>query len=60
MLSCLVEFAIEYIKSGRDAASSEIEADKGYKVFNEFNFFVNKTYGYGSIEKLFNSNGGKL
>ncbi len=55
LLSYLVGFAIEYVKSGHDAAASEIEADKGYKVFNEFNSFVNKTYGYGSMEKLFNS-----
>jgi RHS repeat-associated protein len=53
--SYVLGFAIEYAKSGHDAAPSEIEADKGYTVFNAFNKFVNKTYGNGSMEKLFNS-----
>lgn len=56
LLKYTLGFALEYAKSGHDAAPSEIEADKGYSVFSAFNKFVNKTYGNGSIEKLFNSN----
>jgi len=55
LLKYALGFVLEYSKSGHDAAPSEIEADKGYTVFIAFNKFVNKTYGNGSIEKLFNS-----
>jgi RHS repeat-associated protein len=55
LLSYLFGFAKEYVKSGHDDAPSEIEADKGYHTFNAFNSFVNKRYGSGSMEKLFNS-----
>ena len=55
LLNYLFGFAVEYAKSGHDEAPREIEADKGYKTFTAFNSFVNKTYGNGSIEKLFNS-----
>jgi RHS repeat-associated protein len=55
LLNYVFGFAMEYIKNGHDDAPSEIAADKGYKTFSAFNSFVNRTYGYGSIEKLFNS-----
>jgi RHS repeat-associated protein len=55
LLNYLFGFVVEYAKSGHDDAPREIEADKGYKTFTAFNSFVNKTYGNGSMEKLFNS-----
>lgn len=55
--SYAMEFLSQYTDAGNhDGAPYEQEADTGRNVFNDFNNFINDTYGKNSLENLFNNN----
>lgn len=50
----LAVFATGYIRyGGHNKYWREIRADKGQKAYQDFHRFINKTYGKGSLESLF-------
>ena len=55
LLRYSLSFGAEYLRSGHDGASSEIEADKGYLEFVGFNQFVSNNYGSAALKDLFES-----